>query len=1235
MKNCILPSLVGLALLTLAAPVYSQTPDDLNPGADNFVYATAIQPDGKILVGGSFTTLGGQSRSCIGRLNADGTLDTAFNPGASGLPVPWAVPTSVHCLAVQADGKILVGGYFTTLGGQPRNCIGRLNPDGTVDPAFNPGIDAVNHYCFLWCLAVQADGKILVGGYFTQLGGQPRSFIGRLNSNGTLDTDFNPGAGSTVYCLAIQTDGRIVVGGIFKTLAGAGCNYLGRLNADGTRDTGFNPGPNSDVRCVVCQPDGNILVAGSFTSVGGQPRHSIGRLNSNGTADLGFDPGLSSLPCSLALQADGRIVVGGVFTTLGGQPRSNLGRLNADGTLDPSLNQGTDPSFNGTVYSVAVQTDGKILVAGNFATLAGQPRSRIGRFNCTDPATQSLTCDATSITWLRGGVTPEVARTRFDASTNGTDWVNLGAGTRISGGWQLTGIPVPTNALIRALGYVTGGSYDGSAWMVETILSAPRVFSQPTSQTNGPGSVATFSVVAGGIAPLSYQWLKDGVGLEESGNVSGVQTPTLTLSNLARPDESGYSVIISNNFGSVTSLVATLTVLDPVITGQPVSQNANAGDAAAFSVTALGTAPLDYQWRKDGVAVAGATDASLTLTNLQRADAGCYDVVVSNGFGTVTSAVASLTVNLASADAFNPSANGTVYTTAIQADGKILVGGAFLTLGGQSRANLGRLNADGTLDTNFNAGANGTVDTLAVQADGKILVGGSFTTLGGQSRNRIGRFSSDGTLDTSFNPGANSSVYCLAPQADGKILVGGAFSWLGGPQCTNVGRLNADGTQDTNFHANASGSVYSLTVQADGTILIGGAFTTLNGQPRSHLGRVNADGSLDSTFNPGAGSTVSGLAAQADGKILVGGYFLTLGGQPRNYIGRLNSDGSLDSAFNPGANDYVYSLAVQADGRIQVGGNFTALGGQARNRMGRLNNDGTLDLTFNPGASGCVYSLAQETDGTTLVGGSFTTLGGQPRNGMGRLSNTDPAMQSLACDAAKITWLRGGTSPEVSRTSVEASTNGNDWISLGTGARIAGGWQFTGVAVPANATIRARGLATGGQYNRSSWIVETNIVTSLPLILSQPLSQTNYVGTDANFSLVAGGTPPLSYQWLKDGTSIAGATAPLLALTNVQPSAQGSYSVVVSNAFGSTASSPACLVVNQRPCRFTSVCCESDGRVKVRFFATAGLSYVVGASTNLVTWEVIGQAEEQADGTFVFEDTDAAMFPYRYYRIQD
>ena len=198
----------ALALAAPIAPAQVPLPDDFNPGANDSVYSLAVQADGKILVGGYFTTLGGQTRNYLGRLNPDGTLDTGFNPGANSY---------VYSLAVQADGKILVGGVFSTLGGQTRNGIGRLNPDGTLDTAFNPGANGGS----VDSLAVQADGKILVGGQFTTLGGQTRNRIGRLNPDGTLDTAFNPGANSSVTSLAVQADGKILVGGAFTTLGRA------------------------------------------------------------------------------------------------------------------------------------------------------------------------------------------------------------------------------------------------------------------------------------------------------------------------------------------------------------------------------------------------------------------------------------------------------------------------------------------------------------------------------------------------------------------------------------------------------------------------------------------------------------------------------------------------------------------------------------------------------------------------------------------------------------------------------------------------------------------------------------------------------------------------------------------------------------------------------------------------------------------------------------------------------
>ncbi len=1162
-----LSTLLTLASLSLARPVQSQTLDAFYPDADRTVYATAIQADGKILVGGSFTTLGGQACKSIGRLNTDGTLDTTFNPGAIG---------SVSCLAVQAGGKILVGGNFTNLAGQARNNIGRLNSDGTLDSTFNPGAGG-GSYSTVFCLAPQVDGKILVGGAFTTLGGQSRNHIGRLNNDGTLDTTFNPGASGSVYSLAVQADGKILVGGDLTTLGGQLHSGVARLNSDGAVDTTFNPVGIGFVFSLALQADGKILVAGGFAAPDGQTAHWLCRLNGDGTRDAGFDPGATDLVFCLALQADGKILLGGTFTTLGGQSRNHIGRLNSDGTLDTTFNPGAGGS-DPWVHALAVQADGKIVVGGGFTTLGGQLCNHLGRLNNTSPATQSLSLDGADIAWLRGGSSPEVWRTRFDASTNnGKDWADLGAGMRISGGWRLPGVSVPAGATIRGRGFVTSGIRNGSAWFVESIIGAPVVVSQPVSRTNNAGTAATFNVLAAGTPPLSYQWRKGGVNLGNGGNIAGAQTATLTLRNVVHADEGGYSVIISNTFGSVTSLVAGLTVVDPFIANQPASQSANPGYTVEFSVAAAGTAPFSYQWRKDGAALAGATAASVTLTNVQRADAGPYDVVVSNGFGTVTSLVALLTVNLAFPDAFNPNANGGIYATAIQPDGKILVGGNFTMLGGKPRSNLARLNTDGRLDSTFNPGANSTVYSLAVQADGKILVGGNFTALAGQTRTDIGRLHSDGTLDTTFNPGANSTVYSLAVQADGKILAGGYFTTLGGQPRIRIGRLNADGTVDPSFDPGAGNCVFCLAVQADGKILAGGSFPTLGGQPRSHIGRLSGDGTLDTTFNPGASDEVYSLAVQADGKILVGGYFTTLGGQPRNRIGRLDSDGTLDPTFNPGTGGNtpsVRSLAVQADGQILVGGRFTTLGGQSRTNIGRLSREGSVDVSFNPGAANTVLSappdvvlsLAVQGDGKILVGGWFARLGGQMRANLGRLNNTDPATQSLAFDGADITWLRGGTSPEVWRTSFEASANGNDWGSLGAGARIAGGWRLTGVSVPASTVaIRARGFIMGGANNSSSWFVQTNLITSPPFILSQPVDQSLNVGGNATFGVVAGGTPALNYQWRKEGLDIVGATTRSLALTNVQESDQGSYCVVVSNAFGSVTSSTALLVVNQPP----------------------------------------------------------------------
>ena len=214
------------------------------------VIQTTIQPDGKILVVGGFNVFNANTRNRLVRLNSDGTEDTAFY---ANLGTAFSAQTNVTL--VQPDGKILVGGTFTSFNGNTRNRLVRLNSDGTEDTAFyaNLGTGFVTN---ITDLAIQSDGKILVGGTFTTLNGNTRNRIVRLNSDGTEDTAFYANLGTAFNFptadFKIQLDGKILIAGNFTTLNGITRNRLIRLNNDGTEDTafyanlgtGFNPQPN-------------------------------------------------------------------------------------------------------------------------------------------------------------------------------------------------------------------------------------------------------------------------------------------------------------------------------------------------------------------------------------------------------------------------------------------------------------------------------------------------------------------------------------------------------------------------------------------------------------------------------------------------------------------------------------------------------------------------------------------------------------------------------------------------------------------------------------------------------------------------------------------------------------------------------------------------------------------------------------------------------------------------------
>ncbi|MDQ3190457.1 MAG: hypothetical protein M3Q58_02590 [Bacteroidota bacterium] len=655
---------------------------NIGSGFNNSVTSLAIQSDGKIMIGGDFTTFNGSTRNRIARLNADGSLDTSFNPGTG-------FNNSTKSVIIQIDGKLIVVGGFSSFNGTSRNKIARLNTNGILDTSFDPGTGFNN---VIWSAVLQSDGKIIAGGDFTSFNGSARNRIARLNTDGTLDTGFDPGTGFDSYVrpIVLQNDGKIIVGGGFLTFNGIPTNYIVRLHIDGTLDTTFNHGTgfNNIVEALAIQNDGKIIVGGLFTSFNGVLINSISRLNTDGSLDTTFNTGTANynIPWSIDIQSDGKIIVGGSFDIFNGAGRNKIARLNVNGINDTSFNSGT--GFNSIIQSIAIQNDDKIVVGGNFSSFNGTLINRIARLNANG------TLD-----------------TSFDPGTGFNDIV--------------LSIAIQSDEKIVVVGVFT--SFNGTP-----INKIARLNSDGTIDTSfNPGTGFNFNVL---------------------------------------------SVILQNDGKIIVGGVFT------TFNGNPINR--------IVRLNSDGTQDMGF--------------------------------IVGTGF------------------------NNSVNSFAIQGDDKIITCGNFTSFNGTLRNRIARLNEDGTLDVSFNPGTgfNNTVFSIAIQNDGKIMAGGSFTTFNGSTRNRITRLNSNGIIDLGFNPGTglNNSVISISIQNDGKIIAGGDFATYNGITRNNIIRLNPNGNYDTEFDIGIGFNNYikSIALQVDGKIIVGGDFNSFDIFGRNRIARINS-----------------------------------------------------------------------------------------------------------------------------------------------------------------------------------------------------------------------------------------------------------------------------------------------------------------------------------------------------------------------------------------------------------
>lgn len=343
--------------------------------------AVTAQPDGKVVIGfGSLHSW----ETPVARLNPDGARDVGFTTGVPRFfNVFLQLVTSV---ALDSSGKILFGGFgYVPDFGWAGWSLRRLDADGSNAANLGEGFSLPPFNTALYCLHVQADGKILAGGRLFNNYNPSVYLLTRFNADGAGDSGFQSTLGNgSALTVTSQADGKILVGGGFSDVNGASRNCLARLLADGTLDASFyGSGPtngcNGDVRAIVLLPDGKILLAGGFTSVHGVSRPHLARLNPDGSLDPSFPstPPPDARIFAMVLQGDGRILIAGEFMTVGGLSRPRVARLNADGSVDETFDPGTGP--NAPVYGMALLPDGDIVIIGSFSSVDGVPRPQIAR----------------------------------------------------------------------------------------------------------------------------------------------------------------------------------------------------------------------------------------------------------------------------------------------------------------------------------------------------------------------------------------------------------------------------------------------------------------------------------------------------------------------------------------------------------------------------------------------------------------------------------------------------------------------------------------------------------------------------------------------------------------------------------------------------------------------------------------------------------------------------------------
>ncbi len=732
-----------------------------------------------------------------------GVLDHSFNQGFN----LDATDCSIKKLIVQPDGKILAAGASTILFSRWR--LVRFNVDGSLDESFIPLHIYPDQEISSLALALQQDGRILIA---TGEIGNPNRLI-RLNANGSIDSSFYTGtsllATADVTSLGLQNDGKIIVAGY--NLSNSSGNIL-RLNTDGTSDTGFDTdsvsaalgNTNVYIRGVSIQTDNKIIVNGNFKLSGNSEGEGIKRLNVNGSEDSSFNfttfvqlgiEGIGSI-ASVSIQTDGKIIAAGrvVFSNGVNPTGYGIARFNTDGSQDlsfygnlTSINSPFDPY---DILCTSLQSDGKIIVGGHFFDFS---------------------------TYL-----PEKNVTRLN--TDGSFDNTFETGTGVTAGYPETIAILPDGKILLATVYHYNNSAD---------LNGVACLNSDGSLANrcGPNSMVSASspqadgkiIIAGGFTTYNgIARLKHVARINTDGSLDVSFDPDSCIhyiNTLAiQPDE---KIILGGSgfFGQ-----------SPLI-----RLNGDGGIDNSFTSAIPGS---NSYYASNISSIVLQSDGKIIVGGSFPNDIVCYRL---NTDGSID-------------NSFNPGIipNGYfIQSIAVQADNKIILSGNFASYNNIAIKNIVRLNTDGSIDNSFNTDIEMLdftqgIGQVAIQQDGRIVINGFSQN---HFNSILKRLNTDGTGDESFNPDfafTDGDGFQLANrfliQADGKIIMHALRNWADG--LTGLFRLNEDGTADHSFQCGLgfynfpSGQVNSMFIQTDGNLVIAGSFSGYDSIPINNLARI-------------------------------------------------------------------------------------------------------------------------------------------------------------------------------------------------------------------------------------------------------------------------------------------------------------------------------------------------------------------------------------------------------------